>query len=98
MLFANSRYRTTPVTYSSKKQSLFFRTRRKGVFNKNEMIKHTIVQGDNLPVLAKKYYDNASYYWVIMDANAGKIQSEFDLKLGDIIDIPSYEQVVRLFE
>lgn len=97
MLMLGSRYTRTPVTYSPTKQSLFFRTRERVQFNKKDIIQHTIVQGDNLPMLAKKYYNNSSYYWVIMDANTN-LQSEFDLVAGETLIVPSYTQVVRLIE
>lgn len=48
--------------------------------------------GDRLDLLAKKFYDNASYKWLILQANP-QYFSELDIKNGDIIIIPNPKEV-----
>ena len=42
--------------------------------------------------LAVKYYGNPELYWVILDANP-QYRCELDIKKGDRLIIPSYEEV-----
>ena len=40
-------------------------------------------------------YDNTALRWAILDANP-KYRTEFDIKNGDVILIPDYDEVVNI--
>lgn len=96
MLFSNSRYRNSVYSLDRKSGSLYFHIRKKKKFNLSpeNVIYHLVSAGETLPIIAYKYYRKASLYWVLMDSNPS-IQHEFDIKPGDTLTIPSYEQVVK---
>ena len=51
--------------------------------------------GDTLDGVAYKFYEETEFRWAILDANT-KYRTEFDIKVGDVILIPSFEEVVDL--
>lgn len=61
-------------------------------FNTNTASYYTFIQGDTIDGIAYKYYGNASYWWAIMEANP-HYQSELDIKAGDILTIPSINEI-----
>jgi nucleoid-associated protein YgaU len=67
------------------------------VFDLTNAIYYTVVQGDTLDGIAYRQYGNAQLWWAIMDANP-QYQSELEIKAGDVLCIPPYEQVVRVSE
>lgn len=96
MLFSNSRYKGSIYSRDTKSGSLFFHIRKRKRFNLSmeSVIQHLVSSGETLPMIAFKYYGKASLYWVIIDSNP-TIQHEFDIKVGNVLLIPSYEQVVK---
>lgn len=64
-------------------------------FNIDDCIVYTWVEGDTLDGLAYKYYESTALRWAILDANP-QYMSEFDIKNGDRILIPSYDEVVNI--
>lgn len=57
-------------------------------------VMHTWIQGDRLDSLAYKYYGDAQRWWVILDANPNYM-TPWDIKPGDILSIPSYQEMRR---
>lgn len=53
-------------------------------------ISHTVVEGNNLPNLAFKYYGNSKEWWAIADANdiGDQLINPFDLPVGLKLIIP----------
>lgn len=94
-----SRYANGCVSIDPKSKSIYFNLRKRKTFNvtPENSIKHTVKAGETIPALAYKYYKKASLYWVIMNANP-TLMHIFDVKAGDVLNIPSYSQVVKLFE
>lgn len=56
---------------------------------------HQVTDGETIDGLAYKYYGNAAYWWCIMDANR-EYQSELEIKAGDILQIPAWDEVRRV--
>ena len=50
--------------------------------------------GMRIDLLAKEYYGNETYDWVIMDANP-KYLTPFEIKVGDKIVIPNPQRVMN---
>lgn len=50
--------------------------------------------GDRLDLLSKKFYNNPTYKWLILQANP-QYFNEFDIKVGDLLVIPNPEEVER---
>ena len=95
-LFQGSRYVKTPA-YVRRGETLVFRIRNRVHFNDSSCKYYTVLRGDTLDGIAYKQYGNAKLWWAIMDANP-TLQSELDLKAGDVLKIPSFEEVVRFSE
>jgi len=54
-----------------------------------------VIAGETIDGLAQAYYGNSAYWWCIMDANR-QYESEVEIKAGDILNIPDYEEVMKV--
>lgn len=90
-IYEKSRYVPTPVYITRNTKLLKLRERKK--FNLDNASFYTIIQGDTLDVLAYRTYGSSAYMWAILDANS-KYQSPLDVKAGDNIVLPAFEEVV----
>jgi nucleoid-associated protein YgaU len=52
---------------------------------------HTVVKGDTLSKIAKKYYGKASRYPKIFDANRDQLDDPDKIKPGQVLKIPSLD-------
>lgn len=52
---------------------------------------HTVVKGDTLSKIAKKYYGKASRYPKIFDANRDQLDDADKIKPGQVLKIPSLD-------
>lgn len=95
-VFQGSRYVKTPA-YVRRGETLVFRIRERVHFSESLCTYYTVVQGDTIDGIAYTQYGNAHLGWAIMDANPA-YQSEIDLKAGDVIKIPPFDEVVRFSE
>ena len=95
MMYENSRYLQTPLYTRYGNSSPILKMRSRFSFNIANATVHEWVEGDTLDGVAFKYYENCALRWAILDANP-KYRTEFDIKNGDIILIPDYEEVVSL--
>ena len=95
-VYQGSRYVKTPA-YVHKGETLVLNIRSRANFNESSCSYYTVVKGDTLDGIAYKRYGNAQLGWAIMDANP-VYQSEIEIKAGDVLKIPPYEEVVRLSE
>lgn len=91
-VFQNSRYTETGIFIE--KEIAMLEVRQRASFNLTQATYYTVVQGDTLDGIAYRQYGNAQLYWAILDANP-TYQSELDVKAGDIILIPPYEEVMK---
>lgn len=92
-VYRDSRYVQTPLIKTRDTNILAFRDRAK--FDLSKATFYTFIQGDTVDGIAYRQYNNAQLGWAIMEANP-KYQSELEIKPGDVLTIPSYEEVVRL--
>lgn len=93
-VFRDSRYIKTSA-YVRQGGNLIFSIRSRNHFNESRATFYTVVQGDTIDGIAYKHYGNAQLWWAIMDANP-KYQSEVEIKPGDVLTIPSYDEVVKV--
>ena len=95
-VFQGSRYVKTSA-YVRRGETLILNIRERNHFKESQCSYYTVVQGDTLDGIAYKYYANTQLGWAIMDANPN-YQSEIEIRPGDVIRIPPYEEVVKLSE
>lgn len=69
--------------------------RERFTFNEAQCTPYIWIEGDTLDGLSFKSYGNTALRWAILDANP-QYRSEFDIKPGDVVLIPSYEEVVTI--
>ena len=93
-VFQDSRYTKTSA-YIREGNTLTLSIRERNYFNIGNATFYTVVQGDTIDGIAYRQYGNAQLWWAIMDANP-KYQSEIDIKPGDVLTIPSLDEVVRV--
>lgn len=90
MIYQGSRY--TRTSLYDRRGTLLFNQRNRISFGKKNCVIHTYSVADRLDNLAVKYYGNPQLYWVILDANP-QYRCELDIKKGDRLIIPSFEEV-----
>lgn len=94
-VYRGSRYVQTSLFMKKDTPVLGIRQRNK--FDLTDATYYTVVQGDTLDGISYKHYDNAQLGWAILDANPN-FQSELDIRAGDILCIPPFEEVVKVCE
>lgn len=90
MIYEGSRYVNTSMY--DRRGTLTFNVRNRMSFGKKNCVVHVYCEADRLDNLAVKYYGNPQLYWVILDANP-QYRCELDIKKGDQLIIPSFEEV-----
>ena len=95
-VYQGSRYVKTPA-YIRQGETLLLMISESVHFDESECKYYTVVQGDTIDGIAYTQYGNAQLGWAIMDANP-VFQSEMDIKAGDVIKIPPFEEVVKYSE
>lgn len=95
-VFQNSRYVRTSA-YIRRGETLVLNIRRRNNFKESECTYYTVVRGDTLDGISYNHYGNAQLGWAILDANP-VYQSEIEIKAGDVLKIPPFEEVVRVSE
>lgn len=95
MLFAGSRYLNTRLLNNYGTQ--FLSSRERAVFNLEKCTHYTYKATDTLDSLSYRVYDNSSLGWAILDCNRQYL-TELDIKVGDVLLIPPFEEVVKYFE
>lgn len=94
-VFDNSRYLRTEQVTRLGWNSPLLKMRKRFTFNEENCQVHEWVSSDTLDGVSYKYYGETAFRWAILDANP-KYRTEFDIKSGDRILIPDYEEVVDL--
>ena len=95
-VYENSRYlQTTPYERSSKGGITVFKKWDRPRFNMSEGSTYEWKEGDTLDGLAFQAYENSNLWWVILVANP-EYRTEYDIKSGDMIFIPDFEEVCDL--
>ena len=94
-VYENSRYLHTRQSTRLGFDSPTLEIRERFTFNQENCTMHEWCEGDTLDGVAYKYYGISAFRWAILDANP-KYRTEFDIKNGDSILIPDYDEVVNL--
>lgn len=94
-VYENSRYLHTRQSTRLGFDSPTLEIRERFTFNQENCTMHEWCEGDTLDGVAYKYYGISALRWAILDANP-KYRTEFDIKNGDSILIPDYDEVVNL--
>ena len=95
-VFQGSRYVKTSA-YVRRGQTLILSMRERNHFKESNCSFYTVVQGDTLDGIAYRLYGNAQLGWAIMDANP-TYQTELEIKPGDVLKIPPFDEVVSVSE
>ena len=95
-VFQGSRYVNTSA-YVRRGETLVLDIRSRNQFDAEKSTFYTVVQGDTIDGIAYKQYGNAQLWWAIMDANP-LYQSEIEIKPGDVLMIPPFDEVVKYSE
>ena len=86
-----SRYVRFPYYYHSKDNKYIYGTTNQLLATTYYSL-HKVVRGDTPDSLALKYYNNPTYYWVILDFN--RMQDPFEeLVEGSYIKIPTFSTI-----
>lgn len=94
-VYDNSRYLHTSVISRRGWGVPTLDVRERFTFNEAQCTPYIWIEGDTLDGLSFKSYGNTALRWAILDANP-QYRSEFDIKPGDVVLIPSYEEVVTI--
>jgi phage tail protein X len=92
-LYLGTRYTRTGIYDPNSQGKPILEIREKAQFNLNNATYYTVIEGDTVDGIAYKQYGNAQYYWAILDANPNYM-SELDIEPGDVIAIPSLDEVL----
>lgn len=93
-IYKGSRYTNTKVYKPRSQTKKLFTIRERPYMDLSKATYHTWVSGDTLDYLSYLNYGDASYWWAILDVNR-QYQSELEIKVGDLIAIPPFTEVVR---
>lgn len=94
-MYDNSRYLRTAAYTRTGFNNLMLKTRNRFSFNAQNCTSYEWTVGDTLDGVSYRYYNESALRWAILDANP-QYRTEFDIAYGDIILIPSYEEVVNI--
>ena len=95
-VYRDSRYVKTSA-YVRRGETLVLSIRKRNYFDLSKATFYTVVRGDTIDGIAYKQYGNAQLWWAIMDANPS-YQSEIEIKPGDVLTIPPFDEVVKVSE
>lgn len=93
-VYEGSRYTNTNVYLREGRETLEIRKRKE--FSLVGGTSHRFIEGDTISNLAYEIYGDTHLQWVILEANK-QYSSELDIKYGDVIQIPSYSEVVNMY-
>ena len=96
-IFDNSRYIQTPLYTRGDNDTPTIKIRERFIFDLDNATPYTWKAEDTLDGVAYKFYEETEFRWAILDANT-KYRTEFDIEVGDIIYIPSYEDIVEVID
>lgn len=92
-IYKGSRYTSTPTYYPDGSDKKIFDIRQRFQFIQQGQYITLGLRVIPLTFLAYKIYNNSELWWAILDANP-QYQSELDIKVGDIVTIPTFTEVV----
>ena len=96
-VFEDSRYIESSVYSWGDEEVPTLTLRERHKFNLDIATVHTWKSSDTLDGVAYQYYEITDLRWAILDANP-QYRTEFDIKAGDLIYIPDFEEVVDVVD
>lgn len=93
-IYQGSRY--TKTTAYSRDGNLVFKSRKRTNFSKDNCTEYIYSAGDRLDILATKFYGDSQLWWVFLEINT-QYRSELDIEFGDVLLIPVYEEVMKVY-
>ena len=87
-----SRYSVFPYYYNRKDKKYICGITSHLKTDDVNFVRHKVIEGDTLDTLALYYYNCPTYFWIIADFN-NIIDPFEDLKLGQILKIPTFSNV-----
>lgn len=93
MIYQNSRF-THTRTFVTPEGKKVFKIREVANISTKNAYRHVYGEKDRLDLLAVQYYNNSQLWWVILDVNH-KYYCEDDIKYGDVLIVPRYEEVIK---
>lgn len=96
MIFSGSRYVTAPKEADLTSEGVVVTTlgtRVPSITTSSTDETHIFREGDRLDLISYMYYGDAQLGWAILDANG--YFSEVDVKIGDVLIIPSIHRIPR---
>ncbi len=94
-VYENSRYLHTQQFTRLGWNTPTLDVRERFTFDATKYKTYVWTERDTLDGVAFKFYGNTALRWAILDANTN-YRTEFDIKNGDIIYIPDYDEVVNI--
>lgn len=94
-VYENSRYLQSTLVDRQDNKAITLGFRQRPNFNMQEGTLYEWQASDTLDGLAFKEYGYCNLRWAILDANP-QYRSELDIKAGDTIFLPDYEEVIEL--
>ena len=92
-VFENSRYMKSPLYMRGDSETPTLKIRERFTFDTDTATMYTWKSSDTLDGVACEFYEIPDLRWAILDANP-QYRTEFDIKVGDVIYIPAFEEVV----
>ena len=92
-IYDDSRYTQTSIIPKSGYDTQILRIRERVKFREEGSTLYQWKPLDTLDGVAYNFYENTNLRWAILDANP-QYRTEFDIKVGDYLVIPDYEEVV----
>lgn len=92
-IYSGSRFTGTLTYYPNGGDREVFDIRHRKQMDLTNATFHTWTSSDTLDYLSYKTYGDSKYWWALLDANP-TYQTEFDIKVGDLIKVPPYSEVV----
>lgn len=59
-----------------------------------QMTRHVVMQGEQIDLLARRYFGSERIWWRILDANP--VLYPLDLRPGDVLDVPAAGPATRV--
>lgn len=93
-IYKCSRYTKVRTYYPHSGNRKIFDIRERTKYTLRNARYHTWKKLDTLDFISWTNYGNSEFWWAILDANP-QYQTELDIKIGDVIAIPTFSEVVK---
>lgn len=94
-VYDNSRYLYSQPYTRLGADSPMLKSRPRFTFNQDNFTTYQWCTGDTLDGVSFRLYGLCEFRWALLDANP-QYRTEFDINIGDILNVPDYDEVVNL--